>query len=133
MSKEEVKDMSNVFKKTLLILGVIILISAVALPLISKVKATNEDLDLNSLIEDGEDNNTTNNTSNNTTGDTSNNTADENTANTNVTINDKDNKNTSENTIPKTGVTEDITVIGFIVVCVGSAVYAYRKVRSYNV
>lgn len=90
--------MSNVLKKTLLVLGVIILISAVALPLISKVKATNEDLDLNSLIDDGDDN-----------------------------------KNTSENTIPKTGVTEDITVIGFIVVCVGSAVYAYRKVRSYNV
>lgn len=89
--------MSNVLKKTLLVLGVIILISAVALPLISKVKATNEDLDLNSLIDDGDDN------------------------------------NTSENTIPKTGVTEDITVIGFIVVCVGSAVYAYRKVKSYNV
>lgn len=109
--------MSNVLKKTLLVLGVIILISAVALPLISKVKATNEDLDLNSLIDDGDDNNTANN----------------NTENTNVTLNDKDNKNTSENTIPKTGVTEDITVIGFIVVCVGSAVYAYRKVRSYNV
>lgn len=116
--------MSNVLKKTLLVLGVIMLISAVALPLISKVKATNEDLDLNSLIDDGGDNNTE---------DSSNNTTDENAANTNVTINDKDNKNTSENTIPKTGVTEDITVIGFIVVCVGSAVYAYRKVRSYNV
>ena len=52
--------MSNVLKKTLLVLGVIILISAVALPLISKVKATNEDLDLNSLIDDGDDNNTAN-------------------------------------------------------------------------
>lgn len=105
--------MSNVLKKTLLVLGVIILISAVALPLISKVKATNEDLDLNSLIDDGDDNNTANNNTENS----SNNTTDGNT----------------ENTIPKTGVTEDITVIGFIVVCVGSAVYAYRKVKSYNV
>ena len=113
--------MSNVLKKTLLVLGVIILISAVALPLISKVKATNEDLDLNSLIDDGDDNNTANNNTENS----SNNTTDGNTENTNVTLNDKDNKNT--------GVTEDITVIGFIVVCVGSAVYAYRKVRSYNV
>lgn len=121
--------MSNVLKKTLLVLGVIILISVVALPLISKVKATNEDLDLNSLIDDGDDNNTANNNTENS----SNNTTDGNTENTNVTLNDKDNKNTSENTIPKTGVTEDITVIGFIVVCVGSAVYAYRKVRSYNV
>ena len=110
MSKEEVKDMSNVLKKTLLVLGVIILISAVALPLISKVKATNEDLDLNSLIDDGDDNNTANNNTENSS-----------------------NNTTDGNTIPKTGVTEDITVIGFIVVCVGSAVYAYRKVRSYNV
>lgn len=102
--------MSNVLKKTLLVLGVIILISAVALPLISKVKATNEDLDLNSLIDDGDDNNTANNNTENSS-----------------------NNTTDGNTIPKTGVTEDITVIGFIVVCVGSAVYAYRKVRSYNV
>lgn len=80
-------------------------------------------MDLNSLIDDGDDNNTANNNTENS----SNNTTDGNTENTNVTLNDKDNKNTSENTIPKTGVTEDITVIGFIVVCVGSAVYAYRK------
>ena len=70
--------MSNVLKKTLLVLGVIILISAVALPLISKVKATNEDLDLNSLIDDGDDNNTANNNTENS----SNNTTDGNTENT---------------------------------------------------
>ena len=47
---------------------------------------------------------------------------------------DKDNKNTaSENDIPKTGVTEDITVVGFIIICVGSAIYAYRKIKKYNV
>ena len=40
MSKEEVKDMSNVLKKTLLVLGVIILISAVAFILIAGITIT---------------------------------------------------------------------------------------------
>lgn len=38
----------------------------------------------------------------------------------------------SENTLPKTGVTEDITVMFFIVVCAISAVYAYKKIRDYK-
>lgn len=44
--------------------------------------------------------------------------------------------NTTENvteTLPKTGVTEDITVMFFIVVCVVSAIYAYKKIRDYNI
>lgn len=44
--------------------------------------------------------------------------------------------NTTENTterLPQTGVTEDITVMFFIVVCAVSAVYAYKKIRDYNV
>lgn len=36
------------------------------------------------------------------------------------------------NTLPKTGVTEDITVMFFIVVCAVSAIYAYKKIRDYN-
>ena len=39
----------------------------------------------------------------------------------------------NEQTLPQTGVTEDITVAFFIVVCVISAVYAYKKIRDYNV
>ncbi len=35
--------------------------------------------------------------------------------------------------LPQTGVTEDITVMFFIVVCAVSAVYAYKKIRDYNV
>lgn len=38
-----------------------------------------------------------------------------------------------ENTLPQTGVTEDITVMFFIVVCAISAIYAYKKIRDYNV
>ena len=44
--------------------------------------------------------------------------------------------NTSENndeTLPETGVTEDITVMFFIVVCIISAIYAYKKIKDYNI
>jgi len=37
------------------------------------------------------------------------------------------------NNLPQTGVTEDITVMFFIIVCVISAVYAYKKIRDYNI
>lgn len=40
--------------------------------------------------------------------------------------------NTNE-TLPKAGVTEDITVMFFIVVCAVSAIYAYKKIRDYKV
>lgn len=44
------------------------------------------------------------------------------------------NRDNSEaaNNLPQTGVTEDITVIFFIVVCVILAIYAYKKVRDYK-
>lgn len=48
--------------------------------------------------------------------------------NTSVTTNSN-----NGNTLPKTGVTEDITVMFFIIVCVVSAIYAYKKIRDYNV
>ena len=37
------------------------------------------------------------------------------------------------NTLPQTGITEDITVMFFIIVCAVSAIYAYKKIRDYNV
>ena len=39
----------------------------------------------------------------------------------------------TNNDLPQTGVTEDITVMFFIIVCVISALYAYGKIRKYNV
>ena len=42
------------------------------------------------------------------------------------------NSSESENSLPQTGVTEDITVMFFIVVCVVSAIYAYKKIRDYR-
>ena len=38
----------------------------------------------------------------------------------------------SGNELPQTGVTEDITVMFFIVVCVILAIYAYKKIRDYK-
>ena len=40
------------------------------------------------------------------------------------------NTSTNSETLPKTGVTEDITVMFFIIVCVISAIYAYKKIRD---
>ena len=34
--------------------------------------------------------------------------------------------------LPQTGLTEDITIMFFIVLCVASAVFAYVKIRRYN-
>lgn len=45
-----------------------------------------------------------------------------NTANTNTT-----------NTLPKTGVTDGYVVAILMVVCAISAIYAYRKIRDYNI
>lgn len=42
------------------------------------------------------------------------------------------NTSTNSETLPKTGVTEDITVMFFIIVCVISAIYAYKKIRDYK-
>lgn len=86
------------------------------------------------IITGGDDlNNSTNNTTtllpeNNTTNESINNT-------TSVIqpVVDNNNTNSSENTLPKTGVTEDVTVMFFIIVCVVSAIYAYKKIRDYNV
>lgn len=59
------------------------------------------------------------NTANNTTNNTTNNTS------TNNVINNTE-------TLPQTGLTEDITIMFFIVLCVASAVFAYVKIRKYN-
>ena len=42
------------------------------------------------------------------------------------------NSTTSGNNLPQTGVTEDITVMFFIIVCVILAIYAYKKIKDYN-
>ena len=50
----------------------------------------------------------------------------------NSTIIQPNTSTNNESTLPKTGVTEDITVMFFIVVCAISAIYAYKKIRDYK-
>lgn len=39
---------------------------------------------------------------------------------------------TADEELPQTGVTEDITVAFFIIVCAVLAIYAYKKIRDYR-
>lgn len=51
----------------------------------------------------------------------------------NQIIQPETNTNKVGDKLPQTGVTEDITVMFFIIVCVVSAIYAYKKIRDYNI
>ena len=55
-----------------------------------------------------------------------------NTAGTIVQPDTNEEETSSEEDLPQTGVTEDITVMFFIVVCVIAAIYAYKKIRDYR-
>lgn len=111
-------------KITRKLLSVILIISLLFVVLQTSVLAT--DLDLNSLLNGGnlteiestDDGNTsgTNNTTNIT--------------NTNNTTN---NTSATNETLPKTGITEDYAIIAFAVICGVSAIYAYKKVKNYNI
>lgn len=113
----------------------IILIAVLALLVLqSIVSATTTPLNITSAL-----NNTTGSTSNGTTDLpilTSNNQQGTNTTNntTNNTVNNTSTNNVINNTesLPQTGLTEDITIMFFIVLCVVSAVFAYVKIRKYN-
>ena len=77
-----------------------------------------------------------NTTDTNTTNTNTTNTTDTNTTNTNGTViqptTNRISNTTSGNDLPQTGVTEDITVMFFIIVCVIVAIYAYKKIRDYK-
>ena len=104
---------------------VLLIILILFMGLFSQVKATNT-LNLNILFN-------TNTTTEESTTNTENTT---NTTNTtgNLIVQPNTNKvsSTSENDLPKTGVTEDITVMFFIIVCTIVAIYAYKKIRDYK-
>ena len=55
-----------------------------------------------------------------------------NTAGTIVQPDTNEEETSSDDDLPQTGVTEDITVMFFIVVCVIAAIYAYKKIRDYR-
>ncbi len=114
--------------KKIMIVVMIVFVSCLLIAMTFEVKATNDgnpidisgNLDLS--VDDG-----------NGTTEPDLNTTNENTEQNAPVI--QPNTNVEENTaepLPKTGVTEDITVMFFIVVCAVSAIYAYKKIRDYN-
>lgn len=124
-------------KKVLILLVslmVVVLGVAISLP----VKATDSGtLPLDNLLAGLNSTTDTNTTDTNTTNTNStNNTNTTNTANTNGTViqptTNRISNTTSGNNLPQTGVTEDITVMFFIIVCVIVAIYAYKKIRDYR-
>lgn len=124
-------------KNVVVFLVILFLLAGITL----QVKASDTTIDLDNLL-------TTSNTAStntatiNTVGTGSDNTV--NTVDTTNTVNtvgggsiiqpedDNDTEGSSENDLPQTGVTEDITVMFFIVVCGISAIYAYKKIRDYK-
>lgn len=118
------------FKKIVVLIIAIVLIVGISM----QVKATDDPIDVSNLL------------SSNTTGDqnesnTTSNSLYQNSISTNTTntaggsvVQPDTNKTegSSENNLPQTGVTEDITVMFFIIVCAISAIYAYKKIRDYK-
>ncbi len=108
-------------KITRKILSVILIISLLFVVLKTSVWATNDDLVYQQIQEAlGENTNNTN------------------TTNVNNVVTPKNVNNTTNNesaneTLPKTGITEDYAIIAFAVICGISAIYAYKKVKKYNI
>lgn len=118
-------------KKIVILLVVIFAI----LGLISvQVYATDKNIiDLDDLIG-GNNSNTTNQTDTNTQNVTTNETGNVTGGNDATIIQPNTNRTntTANNELPQTGVTEDITVVFFIIVCAVLAIYAYKKIRDYR-
>lgn len=78
--------------------------------------------------ENGEEQNAVQNETQNEVQNEVQNTANYNTINTSATYDTNQN-----DTLPKTGVTDVYTVAILVIVCAISAIYAYKKIRDYNI
>ena len=108
-------------KKMIIFLVVLFLVIGIAV----QVKATSNTLNLDNFLNSNSlsSNTVTTNTTTNTATNTSSNT---------IVQPDTNKQSESGNNLPQTGVTEDITVMFFIIVCVIVAIYAYKKIRDYK-
>lgn len=108
---------------------IICIISIIALVLVITTTVFASDADsLNEMLGNNPVNNSFETIPEKTTKNTTNNTTNNTTGNINSATN---NTNNTANTIPYTGV--DYSLILIIAVCGISAVYAYKKIREYNV
>ncbi len=129
-------------RKNLVIVTIILMVCLLG-AMTLKVQATGIDNPVNltgdlDIITGGDDLNSTNNTTmllpeTNTTNTTGNEPVNNTASIIQPVVDNNSTENGTGNTLPKTGVTEDITVMFFIVVCVVSAIYAYKKIRDYNI
>ncbi len=119
-------------KNVVVFLVILFLLAGITL----QVNATDSTISLDNLL-------TTSNTASTNTATINTVGTDDNTVNTVTTTNtaggsiiqpeeENDTEGSSKNDLPQTGVTEDITVMFFIVVCGISAIYAYKKIRDYK-
>ena len=119
-------------KNVVVFLVILFLLAGITL----QVNATDSTISLANLL-------TTSNTASTNTATINTVGTDDNTVNTVTTTNtaggsiiqpeeENDTEGSSKNDLPQTGVTEDITVMFFIVVCGISAIYAYKKIRDYK-
>lgn len=114
--------MSNIKTKELIIC--LIAIIALVLTITTNVFAQ----DINALLNEANNNEFEQIIDNNTT---PNNVAKNNTNTSTATVNNTNNTNNTTKTIPYTGI--DYSVVLIIAICGISAVYAYKKIRDYNV
>ena len=108
---------------------IIVIISMLVIMMVTVVNATDDDTYTN-IIDEGTSNNNTNNTTLNNTN--TNNTVKNNTTNNNTT-NKTNNGITNANTLPKAGTTQNISAIVIAIIFGISAVYAYKKIKDYNI
>lgn len=114
------------------LLIIFILILAFLLIMVTYTKATDNVDELPTIIIDPNSENTQNPTNNEQSNNETNNNLEN--LNTNINTNQTANTNTgSGNVLPQTGVQGDAMLFIFISVCIVSAIYAYFKIRKYNV
>lgn len=114
-------------KKTAILLIILFLLVVLGI----NVNATNGDIDLGDLLGNSLSNETANTELNTTLNETTN--TETNTQGNEIIQPDTNKESTSEKDLPQTGVTEDITVMFFIIVCIIVSIYAYKKIRDYRV
>lgn len=116
--------------KKVIMVAMIVLISCALVVMSTTVKATDSALDISGDLNISTGNETTANTTNGNITPSMNTTGNSDVIQP-VTSNTTEGNSTTD-TLPQTGVTEDITVMFFIVVCTVSAIYAYKKIRDYK-
>lgn len=130
--------MKNETKKLFVIVMVIAILALIATNVLAA-----DDNRLSLIPGSNNSNSTTNETTNTATNSTTNTTNTTNTTSniTTPTLNQNRTTNTASNTttstyqnqnLPKTGVTDDITITALVVICAVSAIFAYKKIRDYK-